>query len=203
MDAATGQLCVFQQVCLANPEARALVQRLLATARDLVDRAVAADEGIVRRSSFAHALRRSRRLVGTTVAGGGASAEAGLTEFETRHPRVGTSTLQSPGYEPRWRVAPMRGVLVSFGPAGLFAMRPLFDRDQLEPYSGDRHRSPGFHLGGGYFAEPGRSATLSIGATGPVRRFTPKRRAEIGRILCDLAGKVAIALQIHGHAVRA
>ena len=46
-------------------------------------------------------------------------------------------------------------------------------------------------------------AIFSIGATGPVRRFTPKRRAEIGRILCDLAGKVAIALQIHGHAVRA
>ncbi len=43
-------------------------------------------------------------------------------------------------------------------------------------------------------------ATFSIGATGPVRRFTDKRRAEIGKDLCALAAKVALALQIHGAA---
>jgi len=41
-------------------------------------------------------------------------------------------------------------------------------------------------------------ATFSVGATGPVRRFTPSRRAEIGAGLCLLAGQVAQALQIHG-----
>ena len=41
-------------------------------------------------------------------------------------------------------------------------------------------------------------ATFSIGATGPVRRFTTRRRAEIGRELCQYAGKVATALQMHG-----
>ena len=41
-------------------------------------------------------------------------------------------------------------------------------------------------------------ATFSIGTTGPVRRFTDKRRAGIGRDLCTLAGKVALALQMHG-----
>lgn len=43
-------------------------------------------------------------------------------------------------------------------------------------------------------------ATFSIGATGPVRRFTAKRREEIGKRLCALAGKVALALQVHGTA---
>ena len=43
-------------------------------------------------------------------------------------------------------------------------------------------------------------ATYSIGATGPVRRFTAKRRSEIGHHLCKLAGKVALALQLHGTA---
>ncbi|MFB9149430.1 IclR family transcriptional regulator [Roseovarius ramblicola] len=41
-------------------------------------------------------------------------------------------------------------------------------------------------------------ATFSIGATGPVRRFTEKRRAEIGRDLREHADKVALALQMHG-----
>lgn len=43
-------------------------------------------------------------------------------------------------------------------------------------------------------------ATFSIGATGPVRRFTARRRAEIGQDLCALAGKVTLALQMHGSA---
>jgi len=43
-------------------------------------------------------------------------------------------------------------------------------------------------------------ATFSIGATGPMRRFTAKRREEIGKELCALAGKVALALQVHGTA---
>ena len=41
-------------------------------------------------------------------------------------------------------------------------------------------------------------ATFSIGATGPVRRFTPARRAGIGRDLRVYADKVATALQMHG-----
>src|SRR6056297_593527 len=41
-------------------------------------------------------------------------------------------------------------------------------------------------------------ATFSIGATGPVRRFTARRRAEIGTELRDDADKVALALQMHG-----
>lgn len=43
-------------------------------------------------------------------------------------------------------------------------------------------------------------ATFSIGATGPVRRFTARRREQIGKELCVLAGKVALALQVHGTA---
>jgi DNA-binding IclR family transcriptional regulator len=42
--------------------------------------------------------------------------------------------------------------------------------------------------------------TFSIGATGPVRRFTARRREQIGKELCALAGKVALALQVHGTA---
>ncbi len=46
-------------------------------------------------------------------------------------------------------------------------------------------------------------ATFSVGATGPVRRFTAKRRAEVGNDLRGLAGKVSLALQMHGaHATR-
>jgi len=41
-------------------------------------------------------------------------------------------------------------------------------------------------------------ATYSIGATGPVRRFTARRRAEIGRELGQFADKVALALQVRG-----
>ena len=41
-------------------------------------------------------------------------------------------------------------------------------------------------------------ATFSIGATGPVRRFTAKRRAEIGETLIGLADKVAAALRLQG-----
>ncbi len=40
-------------------------------------------------------------------------------------------------------------------------------------------------------------ATFSIGATGPVRRFTLKRRVQIGQELCTLAGKVSLALHMH------
>ncbi len=43
-------------------------------------------------------------------------------------------------------------------------------------------------------------ATFSIGATGPVRRFTSARRAQIGQELQALAGKVSVALQMHGMA---
>jgi DNA-binding IclR family transcriptional regulator len=43
-------------------------------------------------------------------------------------------------------------------------------------------------------------ATFSIGATGPVRRFTARRREQIGKELCALSGKVALALQVHGTA---
>lgn len=43
-------------------------------------------------------------------------------------------------------------------------------------------------------------ATFSVGATGPVRRFIGKRRAEIGGQLIALAGKVSQALQMHGAA---
>ncbi len=39
--------------------------------------------------------------------------------------------------------------------------------------------------------------TFSIGATGPVRRFTNERRAEIGTDLKQLANKVAAALQLY------
>jgi len=39
-------------------------------------------------------------------------------------------------------------------------------------------------------------ATFSMGATGPVRRFTQARRAEIGRDLCGFAGKLTLALQM-------
>ena len=45
-------------------------------------------------------------------------------------------------------------------------------------------------------------ATFSIGATGPVRRFTSVRRAEIGIGLRALAGDVASALQMQGTAQR-
>lgn len=40
-------------------------------------------------------------------------------------------------------------------------------------------------------------ATFSVGATGPIRRFTPGRRVEIGAHLRDVAGKVTLALQMH------
>ncbi|MEO0750419.1 MAG: IclR family transcriptional regulator [Pseudomonadota bacterium] len=43
-------------------------------------------------------------------------------------------------------------------------------------------------------------ATFSVGATGPVRRFTQTRRAEIGGYLRGVADKVASALQMHGTA---
>jgi len=43
-------------------------------------------------------------------------------------------------------------------------------------------------------------ATFSIGATGPIRRFKAKRRVEIGKQLCELAGKVALALQVRSAA---
>ncbi|MGX0875992.1 IclR family acetate operon transcriptional repressor [Roseovarius sp. MBR-154] len=45
-------------------------------------------------------------------------------------------------------------------------------------------------------------ATFSIGATGPLRRFTEKRRAEIGRDLIGFADKVSLALQMHGQAAQ-
>ncbi len=41
-------------------------------------------------------------------------------------------------------------------------------------------------------------ATFSVGATGPIRRFTSQRRAEVGAHLRDVAGKVTLALQMHG-----
>ena len=43
-------------------------------------------------------------------------------------------------------------------------------------------------------------AIFSIGATGPVRRFTKSRRAEIGEELIRLSGKVAAALRLQGAA---
>lgn len=41
-------------------------------------------------------------------------------------------------------------------------------------------------------------ATFSIGATGPVRRFTAARRLEIGEKLAQLSGNVASALRLQG-----
>lgn len=41
-------------------------------------------------------------------------------------------------------------------------------------------------------------ATFSIGATGPVRRFTESRRLQIGETLCEYAKKIATALQVTG-----
>lgn len=41
--------------------------------------------------------------------------------------------------------------------------------------------------------------TFSVGATGPVRRFTEKRRAEIGSELKQLAGKIAASLQLYSN----
>jgi len=38
----------------------------------------------------------------------------------------------------------------------------------------------------------------SVGATGPVRRFTPEKRADIGVMLQGLAGKVGSAIQLYG-----
>jgi len=38
----------------------------------------------------------------------------------------------------------------------------------------------------------------SVGATGPIRRFTTKKRIEIGKKLTDLATKVASAIQLYG-----
>ena len=38
----------------------------------------------------------------------------------------------------------------------------------------------------------------SVGATGPIRRFTPKKRAEIGTQLQTLASKVSSAIQLYG-----
>ncbi|MGI9475159.1 MAG: IclR family transcriptional regulator [Hyphomicrobiaceae bacterium] len=38
----------------------------------------------------------------------------------------------------------------------------------------------------------------SVGATGPVRRFTPQKRADIGAALQGLAGKVGNAIQLYG-----
>ncbi|MFK7938809.1 MAG: IclR family transcriptional regulator [Roseovarius sp.] len=43
-------------------------------------------------------------------------------------------------------------------------------------------------------------ATFSVGATGPVRRFTRERRAEIGTQLTTLAAKVSQVLQMNGAA---
>ena len=40
-------------------------------------------------------------------------------------------------------------------------------------------------------------APFSIGATGPIRRFTPERRSEIGLELSQMAKKVSHALQVH------
>ena len=39
---------------------------------------------------------------------------------------------------------------------------------------------------------------FSIGATGPIRRFTPERRSEIGLELSQMAQRVSLALQVHG-----
>ena len=43
-------------------------------------------------------------------------------------------------------------------------------------------------------------ALYSIGATGPVRRFTKERRAQIGEQLCQMAQKMAHSLQVAGAA---
>jgi DNA-binding IclR family transcriptional regulator len=45
-------------------------------------------------------------------------------------------------------------------------------------------------------------ATFSIGATGPVRRFTERRRADLGRDLSGFADKLALALQMQGPSER-
>ncbi|MEM7596786.1 MAG: IclR family transcriptional regulator [Pseudomonadota bacterium] len=45
-------------------------------------------------------------------------------------------------------------------------------------------------------------ATFSVGATGPVRRFTQARRTEIGAYLRCSSDQVALALQMHGAAMR-
>ncbi|NRB03496.1 MAG: IclR family transcriptional regulator [Rhodobacteraceae bacterium] len=39
-------------------------------------------------------------------------------------------------------------------------------------------------------------ATFSLGATGPIRRFSKTRRAEIGAALMEMAGQVSTALQV-------
>ena len=41
-------------------------------------------------------------------------------------------------------------------------------------------------------------ATFSVGAIGPIRRFTPDTRAKVGAELRGLAGKVATAIQLYG-----
>ena len=41
-------------------------------------------------------------------------------------------------------------------------------------------------------------ATFSIGATGPIRRFTGGYRARVGQDLIALAGKLGAAIQLHG-----
>ena len=43
-------------------------------------------------------------------------------------------------------------------------------------------------------------ALYSIGATGPVRRFTKDRRAQIGEQLCQMAQKISHSLQVAGAA---
>lgn len=43
-------------------------------------------------------------------------------------------------------------------------------------------------------------ATFSIGAIGPVRRLTPRRRATIGHDLCGFADKLALSLQMQAPA---
>ena len=43
-------------------------------------------------------------------------------------------------------------------------------------------------------------ALYSIGATGPVRRFTKDRRAQIGEQLCQMAQKIGNSLQVAGAA---
>lgn len=43
-------------------------------------------------------------------------------------------------------------------------------------------------------------APFSIGATGPIRRLTPERRAEIGRVLTGCADRIAAGLGLHTRA---
>lgn len=43
-------------------------------------------------------------------------------------------------------------------------------------------------------------ATFSVGATGPIRRFTDSYRARIGKDLIVLAGRVSAAIQLHRRA---